>query len=187
MKPDLLLEPDLKSRVGRIVVLLDHWSDFYETAARDDGPSGDGGVYLLPGMSRHPSVVELGRALESLWLFAPGCSAHLFSYYASPFRLVDSRRKVKAKGKSFWQEERIRVRVLSGWISDGRVKAGVRFVAQEPVCVSCRLRPDGRVAGCSGCAAVAVVRPWCYRGWPELPAPLLERFPGEVGGPKVAA
>jgi hypothetical protein len=186
-RADLLLEPDVKSRVGRIVVLLDHWQDFFETSARDDGPSGDGGVYLLPGMSRHPSVVELGRALGQLWLFAPGCSAHLFAYFAAPIRNTDRRRRVKSKGKFHVVDERVRARVLPSWIQEKRVVAGVRFVAQEPLCESCRLRSGDRERGCAGCASVALIRPWCYKGEVFLPAPLLESYPGEANGGKVAA
>jgi hypothetical protein len=161
---DLLSEPDLSTRIGVVVFLLDHWADFFETAARDDGPSGDGGVFLLPGMSRHRSVVELGRALESLWWYVPGCSAHLFAFYAAPFRTTTGWRDLKVKGRKRRLEVPVRERVLPSWVKRSRVEDGVRFVAQKP-----------------RSPAEAVVRPWCFRGEPHIPLQLLERPRAGVG------
>lgn len=173
MKPDFLLEPDLASREGRVVFLLSHWNDFFETAARDDGPSsgecaacagwyakkhtcGTTGVYLLPGMSRHRSVVELGRALGSLRFYAPGCAAHLCGYYDAPFRTTVAWREVRVKGRKRRIQRPVLERVLPSWVEKRQVEAAVRFVAQKP-------RSD----------AEALLRPWCFRGNPRIPAPLL--------------
>lgn len=154
------------SRRERIEVLLEHWPDFFEVAARDDGPSGDGGVYLLPGMSRHPSVVELGRALGSLRAFAPGKSAHLFAFYGAPWRTVDRPRRIKGRnGKSGFVVVRVRERVPPSWVRLQKVRDGVALVSQD---VS---------------SGVALRRPWCFRGEVFIPAPLLEGLPasGETG------
>lgn len=146
------------TRRERIEALLDHWPDYWETASRDDGPSGDGGVFLLPGMSRHPSVIELGRCLGALHEHAPSKSAHLFAYYGAPFRTVDRRRLIKVKGKkSHLVDERVRERVVPSWVRLQKVRDAVALIAQEPV--------DD---------AQALRRPWCFRGSPFLPAPLLE-------------
>lgn len=160
---DILVDPDVKTRLGRLVVLLDHWPDYYETAARDSGPNGDGGVFLLPGMSRHPSVVELGRALSELRSFAPNKSAHVFAYYSAPWRNVDQKRRVRVKGKFMVVDERVRQRVLPAWVRNEKVRDGVRLIAQD---------------------AGGEARPWCFRGDVFIPAPLLETYPGE---PRVAA
>lgn len=155
------------SRRERIELLLEHWPDFWECAARDDGPSGDGGVYLLPGMSRHPSVIELGRALGALATFAPSKSTHLFAYYAAPFRTVRSAketrtkhgRKVKLAGNpadpKSWAYSR--ERVLPSWVRLQKVHDGVTLIAQEPA--------DQQQAE---------RRPWQYRGAVFIPQPLLQ-------------
>lgn len=163
------------SRRERIEVLLDHWPDFFETAVRDGGSSGDGGVFLLPGMSRHPSVVELGRALGALRVVAPNKSAHLFAFYSSPFRNVDRKRRVMSKGRFHLVEERVRERVPPPWVRLQKVRDALALVAQEPRSV-----------------LEAERRPWCFRGDVFIPAPLLEKVPGLTPGelgelPEVAA
>jgi len=172
-----LVHPDLEERSGRIIFLLSHWQDFFETAARDDGPTagecpacagwyskkhtcGTTGVYLLPGMSRHRSVVELGRALGELRYYAPGCSAHLFGYYGSPFRTALGWREVRVKGRKRRIEMLVLERVLPSWVELRRVEAGVLFVAQKP-----------------RSSAESLLRPWCFRGNPKIPAPLLAPMP----------
>ena len=158
------------SRRERIEVLLDHWPDFFETAARDGGPSGDGGVYLLPGMSRHPSVVELGRALGALAEFAPSKAAHLFAFYGSPWRTVDRSRRVRSKGRFHVVEERVRERVVPSWVRLQKVRDAVALLAYEP-------KSDASLE------IANAHRPWAFRGEVFVPAPLLE----EVPGGKVAA
>lgn len=145
------------TRRERIELLLEHWPDYWETAARDEGPSGDGGVYLMPGMSRHPSVIELARALTALHAYAPGKSAHLFAFYAAPFRTVDYQRRVRGKnGRYAYVPDRKRERVTPPWVRLPNVQDGVALIAHEPL-------ND----------AQAQRRPWAYRGQPFLPQPLI--------------
>lgn len=146
------------TRRERIELLLEWWPEFWETASRDDGPSGDGGVYLLPGMSRHPSVVELTRALNALRTYAPSKASHLFAFYAAPFRTVDYQRRAKGKnGRYAYVPDRRRERVTPSWVRTQKVKDGVSLIAQEPTC------PEQ-----------AERRPWQYRGEPFIPQPLLQ-------------
>lgn len=198
---DLLLEPDMELREGRIVVILEHWRDCFETGSGEGSSAGGGcracsgwystsespvahtcgtsGVLLLPGMSRHASVLELSRALGELRFYAPGCSAHLFGYFDAPFRQVRAPRRVRNRhGKwrvlagdlsdpsdktwSSWTE-----RVVPSWVDRRRVEAAVLLVAKEP-----------------RSSAEALVRPWCFRGNPKVPEQLLR--PGSRQ-PEVAA
>jgi hypothetical protein len=162
--------PDVRTREGRVAELLNHWLDFFDPGG---AAAGGGGVLMLPGMSQHPSVVELGRALEALQLFAPNKSAHLFAFYASPFRTWRAGRPVKGGRRvrgdlsdpstKTWVHGR--ERVVPSWVREGKVRDGVRLIAQ---------RPPGRPE----------LRPWCFRGEVFLPAPLLERVQEE---PRVAA
>lgn len=157
------------SRRERIEVLLDHWEDFFECAARDDGPSGDGGVFLLPGMSRHPSVVELGRALGCLRDFAPNKAAHLCGFYGSSFRNVDRKRRVRSRRGFVLVDERVRERVVPGWVRAQKVRDGVALVSQD---VSVGLEER---------------RPWIFRGAVFLPDEINPMRVVRDSGPRVAA
>jgi hypothetical protein len=148
------------SRRERIEVLLDHWPDFWDVASRDAGFVGEGNGWRLSGMSRHPSVVELGRALESLRVFAPNKFAHLAGFYGSEWRSVDRPRRIRGKnGKLGFVDERVRERVVPGWVRAQKVRDAVSLVAQD----------------CPGAG-----RPWIFRGDPFLPAPLLEGIVGKA-------
>lgn len=155
------------TRKERIEVLLDHWEDFYAIASRDDALGGIGGVYLMNGMSHHPSVVELGRALMALREFAPRKYQHLAGYYSSPYRNTDRKRRLVGKrGKSALVDERVRERVKPSWVDMGKVRDAVALVSQDSACDA---------------------RPWCFRGDPFIPKPLMEQEPARQHGPLVAA
>lgn len=158
------------TRRERIEVLLDHWPDFFDVGQRDLILSGEGGVFRLSGMSRHPSVVELARALAELRAFAPNKYAHLAGFYGSPYRTIDrkGRRRVGRKGRTEQTSVRVRERVVPAWVRAQKVRDAVSLLAQ-PV--------NGRLEE---------ARPWCFRGEPFLPGPLLESMP-RSDGPKVAA
>lgn len=144
------------TRRERIELLLEHWPDYYECAAKDDGPSGDGGVFLMPGMSRHPSVVELRRALIALRQIAPSSAGQIIGFYSAPYRCVDRQRRIRGKnGKFGYVPERRRERIVPAWVRAQKVEDGVTLIAQEPA--------D---------EAEAERRPWCFRGQPFLPTPV---------------
>lgn len=138
--------------------LLNHWPEFFDVPLRS--APGGGGVLMLPGMSRHPSVVELGRALEALQVFAPSKFVHVRGFYSAEWRTAMVWRDLRVKGRKRRIEEPARVRVVPGWVRPQKVRDGVRLLAYESS------------------------RPWAFQGVPCLPAPLLERQAGE---PKVAA
>lgn len=145
------------TRRERIETLLDHWDDFYAVAGRDQSASSNGGVYLLSGMSHHPSVIELCRALQALRAFAPSKYAHLCGYYSAPYRTTERKRRIVGrKGKSGYVPERVRERVVPAWVRAQKVRDAVALVSQD---------------------AGGEARPWCFRGEPFLPKPLLEPGP----------
>lgn len=114
----------------RIILLLDHYEDFFRPAAGNPSVSaGDGAVLLLPSMSRHPSVVELCRCLNLLADRGPVQYAHLKAFFTAEHRLVDAPVKRKAKKGTVTVVERRRERVVPGWVRQQKVTRGVDFVA----------------------------------------------------------
>src|SRR5215207_6094873 len=117
------------TRRERIETLLDHWPDFFDSGGAG---TGGGGVFMLPGMSRHPSVVELGRALAELKAAHRGSFAHLSGFYASPYRTVERQRRIRGKnGKSGLVAERVRERVVPRWVVTARAVECVGMIAAE--------------------------------------------------------
>ena len=120
------------TRRERVELLLEHWVDFFETSSRDDGPEGQGGVYLLPGMSRHPSVVELGRCIGVLRGRAPVATAHLMAFYTAPFKVKWSRRKVMGPQGRLVLSEPVaeRVRLVPSWVRRRKVSRSVDLLCE---------------------------------------------------------
>lgn len=104
------------SRRETILVLLDHWPEFFEPAASGKvATSSDGtGPALLSAMSRHPSVVELGRCLGSVRKVAPNHFRYVVGFYGAEWRTTDKPVARKTVGgRRVVELARVRERVLS--------------------------------------------------------------------------
>lgn len=82
--------PDQWTKIEKIRYLLDQWDTIHDPdVCSPFGSPGDGtGVQLMPLMSRHPSVLELGRALGLLLWANPGDYRHLIAYRQCEWRVV---------------------------------------------------------------------------------------------------
>lgn len=131
----------------KIAYLLDHWDDIFNPPLASMNPvRGRGGDGLLPGMSRHHSVVELVRCLEVLRLEAPVQHAHLKAFHCAEWRTVKRPHLVIHKGKlraianprpgreEDW--DRTRERIVPGWVKAGKVRS-----AEERLAVLYRGQP----------------------------------------------
>lgn len=118
----------------RIEFLLDHWPDFFETlhTVDESGDHVEGAVTGMPKMSRHPSVVELGRAIAATRRHMPKKTAHLMAHYTSEWRTTDKleRRRTK-KGKQETVTRRVRERVVPKWVRPRKVELAVIAVTAE--------------------------------------------------------
>jgi hypothetical protein len=144
------------SRRDRIVFLLDHWEDFFEQASSgglvivdDQTRRMSDDWTLLSSMSRHPSVVELGRCLELCRRMAKGHYNHLRAFYGSEWRTIDRPvKKRNAHGKLVDDTARVRERVVPAWVVMRMVERATDFVAgsfrgepEIPVAWDRKLRP----------------------------------------------
>jgi hypothetical protein len=132
-----------------VLTLLDHWHDFYDVASSGNIATGDtsSGLPLLSSMSRHGSVVELGRCLLEVRRMARGHFAAVVAYFDAPIRNVD--REVMRRlpsGRFVKANERVRERVLPRHLlAHPRCRCGCAM--PRPVCLAvdvvCALwRPD---------------------------------------------
>lgn len=114
------------SKRCRILYLLDHWDDIFNpplTSSGGDG--GGGGMSLLPGVSRHHSVVELVRCLTALKAEHPLWHDHLKAYHCAEWRIHVRWGTVKRKnGRTESVQLRDRVRCRPQWVSMGYVRSG---------------------------------------------------------------
>lgn len=118
----------------RIEFLLDHRTDFYDPAGTNTGGVSEGiGLTLMPRMSRHPSVRELERCIESLRTTAKGHCSHMLAFYGAEWRIAWVPVKAK-KGRVVLADngrpetEPIRQRIVPGWVLPRMVERGVDYV-----------------------------------------------------------
>lgn len=126
------------SKRERIEFLLEHWTDFFDpdgTMSERGAVSGsEGGIPLLPKMSRQRSVVELGRALGEVHARWPNHFKHLNAFYLAPWRTTRQPKVKSHKGRTVrlradpsrdldWDYKR--VRIVPPWVSSRMVCLGV--------------------------------------------------------------
>lgn len=112
------------SKRCRILYLLDHWEDIFSPPLSSGG-GGGGGPALLPGMSRHHSVVELVRCLAVLKAERPLWHDHLKAYHCAEWRIHVRLGSVRRKGgKRETVQLRDRVRCRPQWVQMGYVRSG---------------------------------------------------------------
>jgi len=123
-----------ETKLSKLVYLLDHWGEIFETSFNSATP-GTGGelVALLPEMAHHPTVVELDRCLDELWLARPIASQHLKAAKVSvEWRITPVRRRFKLpSGRREWLWVRERQPLVPRWVEPVRVVEGVLFVERE--------------------------------------------------------
>lgn len=120
------------SKHAKIVHLLDHWDDIYAPALTTNGGTGNGGMALLPLMSRHASVVELARCLDVLRTVAPVQHAHLKAFHCAEWRTHRWTEQKKHKRSGKWErvERSERQQLVPGWVRREKVRrAEERLVA----------------------------------------------------------
>jgi len=120
------------SKLERIRYLLDSWDLIFDPSCTSPfGTPGDGsGVALLPLMSRHHSIVELGRALGLLFVANPGDYRHLKTYRVGcEWRIQEvHQRRRRPNGKFEIVPVRQRARIMPPWIDQQRVERGELFL-----------------------------------------------------------
>lgn len=163
-----------------VIGLLDHWQDFFELADSRTGVTADADPdrpmpenwTILSSMSRHKSVLELGRLLKGLREQGPGHYRAVLGYFEAPWRTTD--RPVKQKtlggGRIVWETRRVRERVVPS------------FLRQYSACTDrmCRENmqpPHGCALPRPVCTAVDVLASGWDRSVPlELPYALLAKL-----------
>jgi hypothetical protein len=119
-----------RSKRARVVVLLEHWEDFWLPPAGGGG-SGSGSSPHLGAMARHPSVVELVRCLAVLKREQPRLHDHVKAFYGAEWRVrVRAGTRKRPRGKVERVVLRDRVRVVPGWVAPGYVRAGEARLAE---------------------------------------------------------
>lgn len=108
-----------QERRQTVIALLDHWHDFFEladsgrTTLADPSRPMPADWTILSTMSRHPSVLELGRLLA--WLRDHGRAHYgcVLAYFDAPWRTtVRPRKRRDARGRWVVEDARVRERVL---------------------------------------------------------------------------
>lgn len=125
--------PSEWSKLDKIRYLLDQWNVIFDPAGTSPfGVPGDGsGVALLPLMSRHPSVMELGRCLEMLFVANPGDYRHLAAYRCGvEWRVCWIPTRIRGPhGKMLPGEPKPeRRRIIPSWLDMRRVEAAELFL-----------------------------------------------------------
>lgn len=126
------VEPDAWCKLEKLQYLLDQWDVIHDpNVTAPLGLTGDGsGVALMPLMSRHPSVLELGRTLGLLLWANPGDYRHLVAYRQCEWRVQWIPTRIRGpRGKMIVGDPQpVRRRVLPAWINHQRVESGEAFV-----------------------------------------------------------
>lgn len=125
-------DPHAWTKHERLVYLLDQWEVIFDPSVTSpQGSPGDGsGIGLMPRMSRHPSVRELGRCLGVLRVGAPVQYSHLMAHHLAEWRVrVDHVRVRRAGGKFELVETRTRERMVPGWVRAQKVVSAHRSLA----------------------------------------------------------
>lgn len=111
--------------------LMDHWEDFY-LPSPSGVSTGDGeslGVAFVSGMSRYPSVAELGRCLGLCKRMAPRHYAHLVGFYRAEWRTVTRLQKRRTQsGKTAEEPTRVRERIVPRWVEEKLVDRALDFL-----------------------------------------------------------
>lgn len=126
------------TRRDRIIILLDHYRDYFEISCGGTGAGKDYGPQL-PRMANHTSVKELCRCLELLNRMAPAHYQHLKAYYTAEWRTAwAAKRKLvpfaQREGAHYDPKRRAyayRCRATPAWVIPRMVELGVDFVASE--------------------------------------------------------
>ena len=123
------------SKLDKLRYLLDQWDTIHDPSITAPfGIPGDGsGVALMPLMSRHPSVLELGRTLGLLLWANPGDYRHLIAYRQCEWRVVWVNTKIRGpRGKLVAGDPKPeRRRVLKPWLNMQRVERAESFLEQK--------------------------------------------------------
>lgn len=125
--------PEQWTKLEKIQYLLDHWDTIHDPNITAPA-GGDGtGVALMPLMSRHPSVLELGRALGLLLWANPGDYRHLIAYHQCEWRVCWVPTRIRGPhGKTIPGEPKPeRRRILHPWVNMGRVTSGEAFLVAK--------------------------------------------------------
>ena len=127
--------PDQWSKLDKIRYLLDQWAVIHDPdVCSQFGAPGDGsGVALMPLMSRHPSVLELGRTLGLLLWANPGDYRHLIAYRQCEWRVVWVPTRIRGpRGKFIAGDPKPeRRRVLHTWVDRRRVDRAESFLEEK--------------------------------------------------------
>ena len=127
--------PEQWSKIEKIQFLLDQWTTIHDPdVVSPFGSPGDGsGVALMPLMSRHPSVLELGRALGLLLWANPGDYRHLVAFRCCEWRVVWVPTKIRGPHGKFvaGDPKPERRRVLRPWLDMGRVNRAESFLEDK--------------------------------------------------------
>lgn len=111
--------------------LLAEYGEFFHVLGSGAQTGGDG-LGFLPGMSRHPSVLELCRCLELLYRVSPSHYQHLKAFYTAETRTVDVQIRSKTKkGKRHTVTVRQRQALIPVWVKRTKVQTAVRFISQN--------------------------------------------------------
>lgn len=124
-------QPPHGTKRCKLLCLLGHWDDIYAPALTTNGGTGNGGMALLPLMSRHASVVELARCLDVLRQVAPVQHAHLKAFHCAEWRTHRWTETKRRKGGKLERVERSeRQQLVPGWVRREKVRrAEERLVA----------------------------------------------------------
>lgn len=127
--------PDQWTKLEKIQYLLDQWHIIHDPdVCSAFGSPGDGsGVALMPLMSRHPSVLELGRVLGLLLWANAGDYRHLIAYRQCEWRVQWVQTRIRGPhGKMVPGDPKPeRRRVLPAWINQQRVASAESFLEQK--------------------------------------------------------
>lgn len=126
--------PDQWSKLDKIRYLLDQWDVIHDpNVTAPLGVSDGGSVALMPLMSRHASVLELGRVLGLLLWANPGDYRHLIAYRQCEWRVVWVPTRIRGPhGKLMAGDPRPeRRRVLHPWLKMARVHRAESFLEHK--------------------------------------------------------
>lgn len=113
------------SKRDKLCYLLDHWDDIHSPPASGHGGSSGSSTPHLSPMSKHPSVVELGRCLRLLKAENKLHHDHVKAFHGAEWGISVRRSTRKRKGgKSEQIVIRDRVRRPPQWVKAGYVRLG---------------------------------------------------------------
>ena len=151
------------TKLEKIRFLLDNWDLIHDPDITSGSPGDGSGVALMPLMSRHQSVIELGRTLGLLLWANPGDYRHLIAFRQCEWRGVSATVKVRGpRGKPVEVEQRQRQRVLPRWLNMQRVRAGEAFL-------EAKFQGDVNIPD-ELYHALTCTDPWCRKCWPSMVA-----------------